>query len=115
MRLEDKTPAKISLEEFIKWEKQAVGRPKTIWLSNIKVDLKSIINFKNLGEAFQEIGDLCQNRVVWRDIVERLVSQTATDSPSRRILIKVRYSYRVLQEIHSQIIMIYFDTFIVLK
>ena len=78
MRLHPQTPARLSLNECIKPEKQPIGKPKTTWLHNIKEDLKELINFSNIEEAFQEISNLCQNRDDWREEVERLVMQSAS-------------------------------------
>ena len=75
LRLNEETPARISLNECIINKKLPVGRPKFTWLEGIKQDLKNVINFKDTTQGLKDLEHLCHDRESWNSVVDGLLMQ----------------------------------------
>ena len=74
LRLDNETPAKQALQEFLRPVQKDRGRPPTTWWSIVKKDLNEIgIKFKNLNELER----LASDRSSWRGLVKHAVPNRA--------------------------------------
>ena len=72
MRLDEETPARKALQEYVKRGKRPPGRPKETWVSMIKKSLKNSglnVDFKNDVELFKNLETVCADRVRWRTLI----------------------------------------------
>ena len=62
LRLDERTPARQALDEFIRKTKRPRGKPKLTWLKTVEKDLNTTFDLDYLTT-------LASDRVAWRDLV----------------------------------------------
>ena len=77
MRLHPDTPARRSLEEYLRKTKRPRGRPQLTWMERIKEDLKPtiVINLQKPEETIRTLCNLTHDRDTWRAIVKCVMLQ----------------------------------------
>ena len=78
MRLNENTPIRKALEEFLTPHNKPIGRPPTTWLHIVKKDLQTIninLNLKNKQETLNTLITLTKERLVWRAVVDMLMKE----------------------------------------
>ncbi len=87
LRLEEDTPVKQALYEALRTVKRPKGRPKQIWVAQMKEDLK-LLNLcgggigKGGGETsinFEEIIEIARDRKLWQSLIKRAMLQQSPD------------------------------------
>ena len=82
MRLNEETPARRALDEYLKVSKRPVGHPKLTWWSLVLSDIKKYNNLNVNVESevllFRDLVKLCADRKAWRQAVKHIMLQCAT-------------------------------------
>ena len=84
MRLDNETPAKKALIEYIKPGKKKIGRPKTTWVYQIYKELKNDcnindINFENETTMIKDLDIICKDRIRWKNIMRSIMLNKSTN------------------------------------
>ena len=84
MRLDNETPAKKALLEYIKPGKKKIGRPKTTWVYQIYKELKNDcnindINFENETTMIKDLDIICKDRIRWKNIMRSIMLNKSTN------------------------------------
>ena len=80
MRLNNSTPVKLALSEFLTPTKKKRGRTQTTWLSVIKKDLEGLnikLNLNNKSQTLTTLHNITSDRIVWRAFVNALMGTNA--------------------------------------
>ena len=76
MRLDENTPAKQSIKEFLKVERNRRGRPSATWMSIIKKDLEGIginIDYTKPEDAYNKLINITHDRKSYNDKIKQLM------------------------------------------
>ena len=83
MRLNDKTPARVALREYLKEITKPVGRPKLTWArlvyNNVRQYSGLDLNYNSEKSFFNDLFPTCADRKKWRNIVKHIMLQCGTD------------------------------------
>ena len=83
IRLDEKTPARRALDEYLKESRKPTGRPKLTWgkliTKNIELYSDLIINNNSQISTFKDLIPICADRNRWRQTVKHIMLQSATD------------------------------------
>ena len=79
MRLDERTPVRISLEESLTDVRRKIGRPSTTWLKVVEKDLESVninleLNKSTPGTILRKLVDLTEDRKKWRSTVRDIMA-----------------------------------------
>ena len=82
-RLDERTPARLALKEYLKEVRRPPGRPKLTWVKLVINNLQKYsdlnLNYVSENSTFNELFILCADRQKWRSIVKHIVLQCATN------------------------------------
>ena len=82
-RLNEKTPARKALDEYLKESRRPAGRPKLTWCKLVTENIEQYsnlqINFKSESSMFKDLIPICADRKRWKQTVKNIMLQSATD------------------------------------
>ena len=82
MRLDEETPARKALDEFLRPVKRPRGRPIKTWFECVKrdlIDMNITLNQRNPAEVIETLYTHTQSREVWRKLVMCAVPRSRPD------------------------------------
>ena len=82
-RLNDNTPARVALREYLKDIPKPVGRPKLTWARLVYNNFQQYsgldLNYNSEKSFFNDLFPICADRKKWRNIVKHIMLQCATN------------------------------------
>ena len=82
-RLNDNTPARVALREYLKDIPKPVGRPKSTWARLVYNNFQQYsglnLNYNSEKSFFNDLFPICADRKKWRNIVKHIMLQCATN------------------------------------
>ena len=74
MRLDERTPVRLALQESLTEVRRKIGRPSLTWIKLVEKDLRSVNEYLELNDSTPEeiitkLKDLTKDRNKWKNII----------------------------------------------